>query len=676
MPRSSKTRVCRFLGFAGTVLLLSLIAPTFVRSESFEEIDEQAFRELDVGGDRRLTGREAQSVLRYDADGNGTVSKAEFFAGRKKDRAAGHVHKSGPSTKKLKDGVPLDPTAEAWDRKLKVQFESGNRWAFMVGIDDYKSQKKTKGPVKNAHLLYEALNQHCGYDASRMVILADDLKDPAYYPTLVNMRKHLSALLKKIEPNDTLIVAFSGHGGLTKGKSLLCPIEFDSSDEAGTGWPTDELRLQLQGCPASQKVLILDCCHSGGATTELQTKPSGVEIGASFEHAQGLLTLAACRKDETSLSTALGVVFTRALVHGLLGHADADHNGIVDSDEIYRYAILEVPIAARELFPDHRQTPVRIIGEDVVGVFALSRPDGPPPKDKGPVRSKAGDRGENSLGMKFICIPTDTFLMGSPEDEFRREGDEPRQQSVTISRLIFIGIHEVTQEQYTAVMGRNPSYYSANGGGSELVEGMKTRQFPVEQVSWNDAIEFCRKLSTLPDEVASFRHYRLPSEAEWEYACRADTTGAFHTGDLISSVQANIRGDRPYLDSPEGPTLGRTTKVGSYFTNAFGLFDMHGNVAEWCQDYYARRPFSSFGFMDKDAIAGLKNIDPEKRKAMASPVNPVGPKNGETRVYRGGGHLGDVAFCRSAARRHNLPTFRHRNIGFRVITETRKPPAP
>src|SRR5262249_23846879 len=156
------------------------------------------------------------------------------------------------------------------------------------------------------------------------------------------------------------------------------------------------------------------------------------------------------------------------------------------------------------------------------------------------------------------------------------------------------------------VMGYNPSFFSANakgkagtdymlwslpGGGKDKVKDLgSTRDFPVENVSWFEAIEFCQKMSALPAEHKMGRKYRLPHEPEWEYACRGEASAyqVFHSGDSLSSKEANFCGKDPYGAAAPGPWLERTSKVGSYKPNAFGLYDMHGNVWEWCEDNYAK----------------------------------------------------------------------------------------
>nr|MDZ8011598.1 bifunctional serine/threonine-protein kinase/formylglycine-generating enzyme family protein [Nostoc sp. ZfuVER08] len=173
----------------------------------------------------------------------------------------------------------------------------------------------------------------------------------------------------------------------------------------------------------------------------------------------------------------------------------------------------------------------------------------------------------NGVTLEMVQIPGGTFKMGSPQGEVGRNANENPQHQVTVPRF-FMGRYEVTQAQYQAIMGTNPAYF-------------KGEKLPVETVSWNDAVEFCQKLSQ-----KTGRTYRLPSEAEWEYACRAGTTTPFSFGETITPDLVNYDGTSTYASAPKGQNRQKTTPVGSFPPNPFGLYDMHGNVWELCQDHY------------------------------------------------------------------------------------------
>jgi formylglycine-generating enzyme required for sulfatase activity/Flp pilus assembly protein TadD len=245
---------------------------------------------------------------------------------------------------------------------------------------------------------------------------------------------------------------------------------------------------------------------------------------------------------------------------------------------------------------------------------------------------------ENSIGMKLVLIPPGTFMMGSPSTEKGRDNYET-QHRVTLTKGFYMGSTEVTQAQYRTVIGGNPSRFKDNDR-------------PVENVRWDDADTFCKKLTERERrnrKIGPRDLYRLPTEAEWEYACRAGTTTPFHFGETISTAQANYHGDFVYgsggkgLDrGGKGLNRGKTTKVGIFPANAFGLYDMHGNVWEKCKDWYEKYP--------------------------TGPVtDPEGPGSGSIRVIRGGSWVGEPRSCRSARRGWSVPVNRYSHEGFRVV---------
>ena len=191
----------------------------------------------------------------------------------------------------------------------------------------------------------------------------------------------------------------------------------------------------------------------------------------------------------------------------------------------------------------------------------------------------------NSLGMRFVRITSGIFQMGAPLEEVTSRDNERPIKSYNV-KPFYIGIFPVTQKEYFMIEGNNPSYFSLNGKGSKYVDQFNTSNFPVESVSWIDANKFCQKLSSRLEEQSKHRHYRLPTEMEWEYACRASQTTAFNIGDSFTSLDGNINGNYPYNSTIIGPTLNRTCEVGQYPPNSHGIYDMHGNVWEWCSNEY------------------------------------------------------------------------------------------
>ncbi len=246
----------------------------------------------------------------------------------------------------------------------------------------------------------------------------------------------------------------------------------------------------------------------------------------------------------------------------------------------------------------------------------------------------------NSVGMKLALIPPGSFWLGSPPNEEGRYDDEGPRRLIRLTKPFYLGVFPVTQGQYEAVMKVNPSAFSAKGDQAALVERIDTSRHPVERVNWNDAMAFCRALSALPEEQKARRNYRLPTEVEWEYACRgaAAQCSPFIFGKEMKPKFANFRG------KPRSRSARRTSRVGRYPPNGFGLYDMIGNVWEWCGDWY-------------DTEAYTNN----------PPDDPPGPATGERRNVRGGTYHLETRRVRSADRSSFVPEHRDSDLGFRVL---------
>jgi uncharacterized protein (TIGR02996 family) len=254
----------------------------------------------------------------------------------------------------------------------------------------------------------------------------------------------------------------------------------------------------------------------------------------------------------------------------------------------------------------------------------------------------------NSIGMQLALIRPGGFWMGSPRDEKDRYEDESPRHWVEITRPFYLGVFQVTQQQYQAVRKQNPSHFCRTGRGADRVRRLDTSDFPVDSVSWEEALLFCSALSNRAAEKKAGRSYHLPTEAQWEYACRAGTAWSdpFHFGESLSSRQANFDGQNPYGGARRGRSLRRTCRVGSYTPNAFGLYDMHGNVWEWCQDWF-----------DVNYYA----VSPKK--------DPEGPAEGEDRILRGGSFFYIASSCRAAIRFGRPENERSNLDGFRVAMD-------
>lgn len=267
------------------------------------------------------------------------------------------------------------------------------------------------------------------------------------------------------------------------------------------------------------------------------------------------------------------------------------------------------------------------------------------------VLSSRGVRGEDRVegtrpgdertiaGMKLCWCPAGRFTMGSPRNEPERRPDES-QVEVTISRGFWTGKFEVTQGAWKRIVGKLPGEFTA-----ELPEG---DDYPVGNVNFAEAETFCRKATEQAHragELPDSWEFRLPTEAQWEYACRAGTTTATAFGDSLGHKQANFKG-QPYNGGEAGPAHGMATKVGKYPPNRWGLHDMHGNTFEWCRDWYHPR------------LPG--GVDPDLHEKKAT-----------SRVRRGGAWTDEGWPCRSAFRLRFEPERRYDHIGFRVVAVQR-----
>jgi formylglycine-generating enzyme required for sulfatase activity len=269
--------------------------------------------------------------------------------------------------------------------------------------------------------------------------------------------------------------------------------------------------------------------------------------------------------------------------------------------------------------------------------------------------SEGGAHEPSSLDLQLVEIPAGRFLMGSPPSEEGRSNDEGPQHEVELESF-FLGRAPITQAQWQEVASwveRPGERWGLDLSGRLAPSRFDGVQRPVENVNWFEAMEFCSRLSK-----RSGKTYKLPSEAQWEYACRAGTTTPFHYGDTLSAEVANYNANATYGRGIKGTSLGKTTEAGRFPANAWGLYDMHGNVWEWCADHW----HSSYDLGQRKA----PNDGSPWWDATESGMEGENGERGDSRsrVLRGGSWIYSPLSCRSAYRSH--PAVAYHSIGFRV----------
>ncbi|HUT56913.1 MAG TPA: SUMF1/EgtB/PvdO family nonheme iron enzyme, partial [Phycisphaerae bacterium] len=432
---------------------------------------------------------------------------------------------------------------------------------------------------------------------------------------------------------------------IVDGRGYLVPMDGDARNVVSLDWVKDV----LSKARAKSKVLILDACHAGSAAKGVGGIAPSLVAGAG-----GLVMLLSSAADQVSYpDEATGLsVFSKHLVEGLSGAADANADKAVTFAEVAVY----VKRRLKDWYVETGKVQTPVILPEALPAMILAhcngkRPPTPGVRPESPAtrplafrvpsgfRAKAGTAAEpytktgwakeivhEATGIELVFIPAGEFLMGSPASEAQRDDDET-QHRVTISRPFYMGKYEVAQGEWQRVMGSNPSYFK----GSD--------RLPVHEGSWADCQSFCQSFCRKFGVSV-----RLPTESEWEYACRASTKTAFHTGATISRGTVNYDADNAYAKGLIGVHGGKVMDVGRFQANGWGLYDMHGNADEWCADWYGEYP-------------------------LGPVTDPAGPDSGAKRVLRGGDWTNSPKYCRSANRNGFAPNGHYLGIGFRVVLE-------
>jgi formylglycine-generating enzyme required for sulfatase activity len=598
--------------------------------------------------------------------------------------------------------VPVAPAvgAEATAR--------GTRWALLIGVDTYEDERLPKLAFcgSDALGLRDALVQYGGFPEDQVIVVHNKAEDDEQRPRYKALKRMLRLVLARPGRNDLLVVAFSGHGihSLDKKISYLCPTDADLDQPGTTMLSVQELyRMLDEDCKAGQKLVLVDACRND---PEHRAAADGMTKGFSESLRQtpeGVQVLSSCKALEMSREDPKlkHGVFMHYIIEGLQGKADeagelaqGNQNGQVEVDELFNYASA---YTGKYVFKQYHemQTP------ELWGVrrglpIVLSRPStqAPPllvaPFDAVTARGQQEAWAKylrqppeliNSIGMKLKLIPASEFMMGGEESaeamttyfkrtyslDFKAENykDEYPPHRVRITQPFYLGIYHVTRGQFQHFVNdqgyKTDAEKDGKGGYGTNDEGKweqkpeytwrnpgfpQTDEHPVVNVSWNDAVAFCEWLSRKEGKT-----YRLPTEGQWEYACRAGTMMRYYSGDDSETLAqvGNVADATAKAKFPSWKTIEAkdgyvfTAPVGQFRPNAFGLYDMHGNAWQWCQDWYRGDYY-----------------------AVSPTDDPKGPDSGSNRVLRGGGWFSIARLCRAAGRIHYEPGHRDDNLGFRV----------
>ena len=541
--------------------------------------------------------------------------------------------------------------------------QSIDRWAILIGISQYQ---------------HEHLNlRYADCDAESLCQLLLSPIGGSFPPdqickltnteaTTAAITRALRSFLKRPARHDLVIIYFACHGSPDPDRPenlYLITHDTNPRDIAGTALPMREIDLCIRENLLAERVIILaDTCHSAGIANTIgrrsindSTNQINRYLKEISQSKNGIALLTSAEANETSFEDRKWGgghgVFTYYLLRGMNGAADINQNGSVNLGELFEYVRENVqrdtdhrqhPLIGANPFdrnltisipnPQESVTPVSIAPPAVPELSDLVQPrfiDQPP--------APTHDRLELKLGqdctIELLAVPGGSFSMGSAASEPNHIPSEAPQHPVTL-RPFYLSTTPITQAQWRAVaalskidaeLAPTPSRFSGD-------------MHPVEQISWFEAIEFCQRLSKLVD-----REIRLPSEAEWEYACRANTVTPFSVGDTLMPDQANYDWRKAKIESPP-PWLRQTTPVQQFPANGFGFYDLHGNVAQWCLDGW----HSNYRNAPSDGSSWSAEDD-------------------SGRIIRGGTWFSPPKQCRSAYRSSRFPGLRDATIGFRIV---------
>ena len=547
------------------------------------------------------------------------------------------------------------------------------RWAILIGVDDYVELKDLNYCGADQKALHARL-QAAGFPEDHLFLLHDKATENRIKPFKANIEKQLKLLLSLVEKDDLVVIGFSGHGIQIEKTAYLCPADANiEKPESLLSLP--DIYEQLEKSPAALRLMIVDACRD-------DPRPRGKRSAASIEELnefskakppRGILWLGSCGPGQQSQEDddLKHGVFMHYLLEGWGGKADKNRDGQVSLGELSTFASVETKNHVARKFGDFQSPYLKGEYEQEMLQFDIGR-----------VARGAEAKLTNSIGMELVLIPAGEFEMGSPEgpDELLRRfpyakrewvvGEQPVHK-VKLTKSFYMGTHEVTLGQFLKFYhdasykcdceqdGKGGWGYDPNNKEKPFeqkanyrpwswgFEG-QTMDHPVVNVSWNDAKAFCAWLSRKEGKT-----YRLPTEAEWEYACRAgtktrywpsDDPDAMSQTDNVADATAKAKWSwfEGAITTSDGYPF--SAPVGRFKPNPFGLYDMHGNAEEWCEDWYD-----------------------ENYYGKSPPEDPKGASAGSSRVIRGGGWCHGAVDCRAADRFEGPPSDRGSFVGFRVV---------
>jgi formylglycine-generating enzyme required for sulfatase activity/uncharacterized caspase-like protein len=597
--------------------------------------------------------------------------------------------------------MPAQPSARklaSHASEVYYQYRDCDRWAVIVGISQYQHQHlNLKYADRDAEKLYQLLLTPCGGSFQRDHIY----KLVNEQATTANITRALRSFLKKPAREDLVLIYLACHGSPDPDRPsniYLLTHDADPNDIAGTALPMEDIDRALRDILHSEKVIVLaDTCHSaaiGGSIGGRRSVTDEARLINRFlqeisRAKGGVALLTSAEANEVSFEDAKWGgghgVFTHYLLEGMRGAADRDDNNIVTVGELFEYVRDQVkqatgyrqhPSIGTNAFD--RNLPIALVttNSQIAERSAVATSEQGKTSENSPIftfsaaqlaqisslekRSfefkvvSVNESGQqidcryqttesfiqnldNKSILEMVAVPGGSFLMGTSTNSKRLSKEKPQHQ-VTVKPFL-MSKYTITNAQWRAVTSL-----------SQVKRKLQTRpsrqwaaRQPVVGVSWHDAIEFCDRLSKKLGYT-----YRLPTEAEWEYACRAGTETPFHFGETLTADLASYDATLPYKAAPKGNKREKAAPVGNFqVANSFGLFDMHGNVWEWCLDHWHES-------YDGAPTAGEAWLDNHENF---------------NRVLRGGSWQNEPLRCRSACRWYGSIDEKANNIGFRIIQQ-------